>query len=100
MLPINAIPVNHPFAFLSSAFCKMVLSAACLSLLFHLSAADCVLAPSGLAGWWPAESNATDWASTHNGILQGGATANAAGFAGSSFTFDGTNGYVQVPDSP
>src|SRR5205823_3007403 len=32
--------------------------------------------------------------------LQGGANANPAGIAGSAFNFDGTNGYVQIPNSP
>ena len=37
---------------------------------------------------------------TNNGTLQGGATASAVGVVGSAFSFDGTNGYVQIPDSP
>ena len=76
------------------------------SLLLGVAAESCVLAagcysaPSGLAGWWPGDGNANDIASTNNGTLQGGATANAVGVVGSAFTFDGTNGYVQIPDSP
>jgi Leucine-rich repeat (LRR) protein len=37
---------------------------------------------------------------TNNGTLQGGATASASGLIGSAFSFDGTNSFVQIPDSP
>src|SRR5215472_10810672 len=62
--------------------------------------AACVTPPSGLISWWRAEGNAADSASTNNGSLQGGATATAAGMVGQAFTFDGTNAFVQIPDSP
>lgn len=65
-----------------------------------LQAAECVAQPGGLIGWWPAEGSASDLIITNNGILQGGATASAMGMVGSAFNFDGTNGYVQIPDSP
>jgi hypothetical protein len=63
-------------------------------------AASCDPPPSGIVGWWPGEGNANDIIGTNNGILMGGATANAPGVVGSAFQFDGTNGYVQFPDSP
>ena len=56
--------------------------------------------PAGLVGWWPGDGNANDIVGTNNGMLQGGATATAAGVVGQAFSFDGTNGYVQIPDSP
>ena len=59
---------------------------------------SCVAAPSGLAGWWPAEGNANDIIGGDNGTLEGGATF-AAGEVGQGFRLDGTNSYVQVPDS-
>ena len=65
-----------------------------------VQAAGCDPAPSGLVGWWPAEGNANDIVGTNNGTLKGGATASAPGVVGSAFQFDGTNGYVQIPDSP
>src|SRR5437588_12631038 len=63
------------------------------------SAASCVAPVGGVAGWWPGDGNANDIASTNNGTLQGGATANGVGQVGSGFAFDGTNGFVQIPDA-
>lgn len=65
----------------------------------RLGAADCQPGPPDLVGWWPGDGNARDIAGTNNGTLQGGAFATAPGVVGSSFNFDGTNAYVQIPDS-
>jgi alpha-tubulin suppressor-like RCC1 family protein len=70
-----------------------------LAALAQRANADCVPAPSGLVSWWPADGSAADIASTNSGVLEGGAIATAPGMDGSAFGFDGTNGYVQVPDS-
>lgn len=64
------------------------------------NASSCVSPPAGLVGWWPGDGNASDIAGTNNGILKGGAIATASGVVGSAFSFDGTNGFVQIPDSP
>src|SRR5438309_9612142 len=64
------------------------------------AAADCLAVPPGLIGWWPGDGNANDIAGTNHGTLQAGATANAVGMVGTAFNFDGTNRFVQVPDSP
>jgi Leucine-rich repeat (LRR) protein len=85
---------------------KSRLRAVVAGLLFAVAAESCALAaacfsaPSGLVGWWAGDGNANDIAGTNNGTLQGGATASAVGMVGSAFGFDGTNGYVQIADSP
>ncbi|HEX5218115.1 MAG TPA: LamG-like jellyroll fold domain-containing protein [Verrucomicrobiae bacterium] len=65
----------------------------------QISKADCFSAPSGLVGWWPGDGNATNVLGTNNGSLQGGAIATNFGMVDRTFSFDGTNGYVQVPNS-
>jgi hypothetical protein len=62
--------------------------------------AACTPVPPNLLSWWPGEGNANDIVGANNGTLQGGTIANATGEVGLAFTFDGTNSYVQIPDSP
>ena len=64
-----------------------------------LTVLPCVPAPSGLVDWWPGEGNANDVVGTNNGTLVGGVSY-AAGEVGQAFSFDGTSGYVSIPDSP
>ena len=52
-----------------------------------LAPSACVALPGGLVGWWPADGNANDLSGTNHGILQGGASASAAGLVGSAFRF-------------
>jgi hypothetical protein len=56
----------------------------------------CDAPPEGLVSWWRAEGDASDYAGTNNGILQGGVTF-TPGRVGQAFGFNGTNSYVQVP---
>ncbi|MBW8865565.1 MAG: immunoglobulin domain-containing protein, partial [Verrucomicrobia bacterium] len=60
---------------------------------------SCTPAPSGIVAWWQAESNATDIIGGHNGALSASGATYAAGEVGLGFRLDGTNGYVQIPDS-
>ncbi len=54
---------------------------------------------SGLVNWWRAEGDATDSVGTNNGAMQGTASF-VAGEVGQAFSFDGTSGFVSVPDAP
>ncbi len=63
------------------------------------AAPSCVPAGSGLVGWWKAESNTVDTISGNSGTFQNGDTF-ATGEVGQSFTFNGTNSYVEAQDSP
>src|SRR5436309_3014416 len=67
--------------------------------IFQADAASCLSAPNGLVNWWPGDGNALAIVGTNNGTLQGGATATGLGVAGTAFTFDGTNSFVQIADS-
>ena len=55
---------------------------------------------TGLVASWPAEGNAKAVGGKHNGILSASGVTFARGKVGMGFQFDGTNGYVKVPDSP
>ena len=78
----------------SNAFGSVTSSNAVLMVL------NCLPAPPDLVSWWPGDGNANDIVGTNNGTLEDGATANAAGVVGTAFSFDGTNGFVQIPNSP
>ncbi len=58
----------------------------------------CAAPPLGLVSWWRAEANALDEVGGHNGTLHNGAGFDR-GRAGEAFSFNGTNSYVEVPDS-
>jgi hypothetical protein len=62
-------------------------------------AAGCVPPPAGIVSWWRAEGNGADdlgVSSTTNLV----GVSFAAGEVGQAFVFNGTNSYVQIPDSP
>jgi hypothetical protein len=59
---------------------------------------DCVTCPTNVVAWWPADGNANDIANGHNGSLVNGADF-ASGTVGQAFALNGTNQYVEVPDS-
>jgi len=71
-----------------------------LLLAVHAPAQNCAPAPAGLIGWWPGDGGANDIAGGNNGSLEGGAMADTAGVVGTCFLFDGTNGYMSIPDAP
>jgi hypothetical protein len=55
----------------------------------------CVLAPPGLADWWPADGNALDIFGAYHGTPQNGFSY-AAGEQGLAFHFDGMTGYLNI----
>jgi hypothetical protein len=52
-----------------------------------------------LVSWWSGNGNANDIVGQNNGTLKGGVTF-AAGQVGQSFSFNGVDGFVEIPDSP
>ena len=59
---------------------------------------NCFAPPPQMISWWGAEGNANDSSGSNPGTLQGGVTF-AAGKVGQAFSFNGVDGYVNVPDS-
>ncbi|MGI8639830.1 MAG: LamG domain-containing protein [Pyrinomonadaceae bacterium] len=57
------------------------------------------VAPSGQVAWFAGDGNANDIAGTNNGTLLNGAGF-AVGRVSQSFSFDGVDDVVEIPDSP
>ena len=68
------------------------------SFTLNVNDAICIAAPNNLIAWFPAENDASDVVGGINGSAMNGAGF-AAGKVNQSFTFDGANSVVQVPDS-
>jgi len=60
---------------------------------------ECLSAPAGLVGWWPAEGDARDYFNANDGVLLGDLTI-SPGETGQAFNFDGTNGYISLGAPP
>jgi sugar lactone lactonase YvrE len=58
----------------------------------------CVPEPANMVAWWRGGNNPFDAVAANNGTLVNGVTY-AAGKVGQAFSFDGTNQYVEVPNS-
>jgi hypothetical protein len=98
--PCRAARLSGVFALLTCRYWAIAFSFL-LGLLAVASARGaCSPVVNGIVGWWAGDGNGNDLAGTNAGVLQGGATATAAGLVGSAFGFDGTNSYVQIPDGP
>jgi hypothetical protein len=59
---------------------------------------NCVSPSTSAVGWWPGDGNAYDLAHTNFGSVHGGVTYKS-GVVGQAFNFDGSTGYVQVPNN-
>lgn len=58
----------------------------------------CVEPPAGLAGWWPGDGNAADYAGGAPGELRGGA-AFGTGVVQQAFLLDGQDDFIALPDA-
>jgi hypothetical protein len=58
----------------------------------------CVAPPSGLVSWWSGDGHPFDLIGANNGTITNGATY-ADGKVGKSFSFDGVDDYVFVPNT-
>src|ERR1017187_6757086 len=71
-------------------------STAFLSVLSQLiNPAGCILAPSGMVNWWPAEGNAKDIFGSNDGTLQNGCSY-VSGKVGMAFHFDGATSHLNL----
>ena len=68
----------------------------------------CTPPPAGMVAWWRADGSATDVVGGHDGTLMGGVTftpipcatsVTKGGMVGQAFSFDGTSGYVLIPNN-
>jgi hypothetical protein len=59
----------------------------------------CTPPAPNLVSWWPGGGNANDIAGMNNGTLSASGAGYASGKVGQGFRFDGTNGYLQIPDA-
>jgi RHS repeat-associated protein len=60
----------------------------------------CYPVPSGIAAWWPAESNTVDVISGNVGVVTNGTIGYAPAEVGLGFNFNGGPNRLIVPDSP
>jgi len=60
---------------------------------------SCAPPPSGLVSWWKGDGNAADSVGLNQGTPKNGVSF-VPGEVNQAFQFDGTNQYVEIPDSP
>ena len=63
-----------------------------------IQSGQCVPSPMGLLSWWRGDANTSDAMGPNPGTAVGGVSY-IPGVAGQAFAFDGSTGYVNVPDS-
>ncbi len=91
---------RHSGYLVSRTFFAILLGGVIQTISTVSSTGACDPPPSGLVSWWKGEANAYDSIGTNNGTLSPSGASYAPGMVGQAFRFDGTNGAVQVPDSP
>jgi sugar lactone lactonase YvrE len=62
------------------------------------TATKATLSPVGLVSWYRGEGNASDFTGNNPGVLNGGVSF-VSGKVGQAFSFDGSTGYVRLPDN-
>ncbi len=70
-----------------------------VSVLFNNCQTVCTPGPAGKISWWRGNDSPLDSIGVNNGTLINGATY-TDGVVGRAFAFDGSNQYVEIPDSP
>ena len=89
---LNQPPIKSLFLITTTLFSLLI---ACPI----VSAQNCAPSPAGLVSWWPGDGNANDIVGLNQGTLRNGATF-ASGLVGPAFSLDGTDDFVEVPNSP
>ncbi|HVS81721.1 MAG TPA: LamG-like jellyroll fold domain-containing protein [Pyrinomonadaceae bacterium] len=93
----NAAPVGgHTITIRATDNCGMFTDA---TFTLNVNAAVCTAPPAGMVAWWPGDGNPDDVVGGHNGTLNGGVTF-APGKVDRAFSLNGTNQWVEAPDSP
>lgn len=62
-------------------------------------AQTCVAPPANLVSWWPGDGDALDIRGANEGLLVNG-TAFVPGKVGQTFSFDGQDDYIEIPNAP
>src|SRR5687768_9110376 len=60
---------------------------------------QCAPLPAGLVSWWPGDGDSTDRYGVNHGAPQGG-VGFSSGVVGQTFSLDGVDDFINVPDSP
>jgi hypothetical protein len=66
----------------------------------QLASGQSIPPPPGLVAWWPGDGTLDDIAGTNDGIARGSLGYTTAGMVGQAFSLNGTDSYIEVPDSP
>jgi hypothetical protein len=63
-----------------------------------LTIVSCAAVPAGIVSWWPGERGTQDFSGNNRGTFLGAASF-VPGKVALGFNFDGSSGYVNIPDS-
>lgn len=83
-----SVEVSNPYGNTNSAIAVLTVN----------TSPPCAPISIAMADWWQGEGNANDSEGVNNGTLVGGVSF-IPGEVGQAFLFDGSSGYVSIPDS-